>query len=399
MPNQNHIAIFIDAENLTKWIKNDGVQSLMEELLPLGQIVVRKAYGKWSESQLAPFQSVLNENGFELIHTFHPVSGKNSTDIKMTVDTMEVALDSQVQWIVLATGDSDFSPLFRKLREQGKEVIGVGPKSPLSECVKNSCSRYVYTDAAIVSPESSLDSESTGETDVKADSSVLSRVSECIDYMEIMEKILQQEDNPILLSSLKPRILLVDNAFSEKRLGFKNFKDFVESADFAEMIDMGGGAYSVAYVDKSVIQSDDVQMTLAKVLKKKKWDIIPRDLLKKVFHHASEITKDEPMTKQVIVQEIAQKNIPGTTSSLINHSLSVFFKSHLVQTTYGDGIFWQLPKDPQYWQKIDLAMLDRLGAGLKEENIHVESMAVLPLLYAKYAEVEALKLVESKLNG
>ena len=121
----NHIAIFIDAENLTNWIKHDGVQSLMDELLPLGQIVVRKAYGKWSSPQLIPMQSTLNENGFELVHTFHPVSGKNSTDIKMTVDTMEVALDSQVQWIVLATGDSDFSPLFRKLREQGKVVFFV----------------------------------------------------------------------------------------------------------------------------------------------------------------------------------------------------------------------------------------------------------------------------------
>ena len=95
----NHIAIFIDAENLTNWVKNNGVQSLMDELLPLGQIVVRKAYGKWSTPQLIPLQSALNENGFELVHTFHPVSGKNSTDIKMTVDTMEVALDSQVQWI------------------------------------------------------------------------------------------------------------------------------------------------------------------------------------------------------------------------------------------------------------------------------------------------------------
>ena len=83
----NHIAIFIDAENLTNWVKNNGVQSLMDELLPLGQIVVRKAYGKWSTAQLIPLQSALNENGFELVHTFHPVSGKNSTDIKMTVDT------------------------------------------------------------------------------------------------------------------------------------------------------------------------------------------------------------------------------------------------------------------------------------------------------------------------
>ncbi len=387
MPNQNHIAIFIDAENLTKWIKNDGVQSLMEDLLPLGQIVVRKAYGKWSEAQLAPFQSVLNENGFELIHTFHPVSGKNSTDIKMTVDTMEVAQDSQVQWIVLATGDSDFSPLFRKLREQGKEVIGVGPKSPLSECVKNSCSRYIYTD------------DSSAESDEDVETAALTRVSEKIDFMEILSDILQKEDGPIHLGSLKSRILQVDNAFSEKRLGFKTFKDFVQSADFTSVTDDGNGTILVSYDQKQIEVTGDVQLVLAKVLKKKKWDIIPRELLKKIFRHASEITKDEPKTKQMIIQEILEKNIPGTTSSVINHSLGVFFKSHLVQQTFGDGTLWQLNKDSQYWQKIDVAMLDRLVTGLKEENVQVKQSAVLPLLYAKYPEGEAEKLVNSKFSN
>lgn len=386
MPNQNHIAIFIDAENLTNWVKNDGVQSLMEELLPLGQIVVRKAYGKWSTPNLIPLQSALNENGFELIHTFHPVSGKNSTDIKMTVDTMEVALDSQVQWIVLATGDSDFSPLFRKLREQGKEVIGVGPKSPLSECVKNSCSRYVYTD------DSSAESEEDIET------VAMTRVSEKIDFMEILSNVLQKEDGPIHLSVLKGRILQVDNAFSEKRLGFKTFKEFVQSADFAKITDDGNGTLLVSYVQKQIEVTGDVQLVLAKILKKKKWDIIPRELLKKIFRHASEITKEESKTKQTIVQEILEKNIPGTTSSVINHSLGVFFKSHLVQQTFGDGILWQLNKDSQYWQKIDIAMLDRLVAGLKEENVRVKQSEVLSLLYAKYSEGEAEKLIESKIE-
>lgn len=211
----SQVAIFIDAENLTSWIKNGGVESLMEELLPLGQIVVRKAYGKWSTTQLAPLQSVLNDNGFELVHTFHPVSGKNSTDIKMTVDTMEVAIESRAQWIVLTTGDSDFSPLFRKLREQGKDVIGVGPKSPLSECVKNSCSRYIYTDNA---------EEQSDETERN---NML--VSEKIDFIEILRSVLQGEDGPIHLSALMPKMLERDNAFSVKRLGFKTFKEFVRS--------------------------------------------------------------------------------------------------------------------------------------------------------------------------
>lgn len=388
MSNQNHIAIFIDAENLTNWIKNDGVQSLMEELLPLGQIVVRKAYGKWSAPNLIPLQSALNENGFELVHTFHPVSGKNSTDIKMTVDTMEVALDSQVRWIVLATGDSDFSPLFRKLREQGKEVIGVGPKSPLSECVKNSCSRYVYTD------DSSVESEEDVET------VALTRVSEKIDFMEILSDILQKEEGPIHLGVLKGRILQVDNAFSEKRLGFKTFKDFVQSADFTKVTDDGNGTILVSYDQKQIEVSGDVQLTLAKVLKKKGWDLFSKGMIRKIYRLACDKTVKTPRTKADLVQDLTSKNIAGTTSGIINRILGIFYKAKLIAISGNENEkLWTVNNTNQYWKEIDKAMLDRLMAGIKEEKMKVNIVDIAKLLYGKYQAGEAEKLVESKLNG
>lgn len=387
MSNQNHIAIFIDAENLTNWIKNDGVQSLMEELLPLGQIVVRKAYGKWSAPNLIPLQSALNENGFELVHTFHPVSGKNSTDIKMTVDTMEVALDSQVRWIVLATGDSDFSPLFRKLREQGKEVIGVGPKSPLSECVKNSCSRYVYTD------DSSVETEEDEET------VALTRVSEKIDFMEILSDILQKEEGPIHLGVLKGRILQVDNAFSEKRLGFKTFKDFVQSADFTKVTDDGNGTILVSYDQKQIEVSGDVQLTLAKVLKKKGWDLFSKGMIRKIYRLACDKTVKTPRTKADLVQDLTSKNIAGTTSGIINRILGIFYKAKLIAISGNENEkLWTVNNTNQYWKEIDKAMLDRLMAGIKEEKLKVNTADFVSLLYGRYVEGEAEKLVESKLK-
>lgn len=387
MSNQNHIAIFIDAENLTNWIKNDGVQSLMEELLPLGQIVVRKAYGKWSAPNLIPLQSALNENGFELVHTFHPVSGKNSTDIKMTVDTMEVALDSQVRWIVLATGDSDFSPLFRKLREQGKEVIGVGPKSPLSECVKNSCSRYVYTD------------DSSVETEEDVETVALTRVSEKIDFMEILSDILQKEEGPIHLGVLKGRILQVDNAFSEKRLGFKTFKDFVQSADFTKVTDDGNGTILVSYDQKQIEVSGDVQLTLAKVLKKKGWDLFSKGMIRKIYRLACDKTVKTPRTKADLVQDLTSKNIAGTTSGIINRILGIFYKAKLIAISGNENEkLWTVNNTNQYWKEIDKAMLDRLMAGIKEEKLKVNTADFVSLLYGRYVEGEAEKLVESKLK-
>lgn len=369
----SQIAIFIDAENLTSWIKNGGVESLMEELLPLGQIVVRKAYGKWSTTQLAPLQSVLNDNGFELVHTFHPVSGKNSTDIKMTVDTMEVAIESRAQWIVLATGDSDFSPLFRKLREQGKDVIGVGPKSPLSECVKNSCSRYIYTDNA---------EEQSDETERN---NML--VSEKIDFIEILRSVLQGEDGPIHLSALMPKMLERDNAFSVKRLGFKTFKEFVSSVDFAEVKDDGNGTIMVSLSKKKVAVQEDAQMVLAKVLKKKGWDVFSKGILRKIYRLACDKTSQKPKSKQDLVQEIAFKNMAGTTSGIINRALGLFFKAKLVTVSTSESEKqWTLENTNLYWQKIDRALLNRLSDGLKDSGISAKVSDVKSLLYGKYSD-------------
>jgi len=110
---------------LTQWVKDDGAEKLLSELSPTGQIIVRRAYGNWTNPGLLNFQGNLNRSGFELIHNYHPISGKNSSDIQLTIDVIEYALRlNDVEWFVLATGDSDFSPLFRRLREIGKEVIG-----------------------------------------------------------------------------------------------------------------------------------------------------------------------------------------------------------------------------------------------------------------------------------
>ena len=123
MSNDNRVASFIDAENLTHWIKQGGLDGFLEELTSVGPVVVRKAYARWTSSNVTAHQSTLNRLGFELIHSFHPVSGKNSADIQITVDVMEYATREDLRCIALATGDSDFSPLFRRLREMGKQVV------------------------------------------------------------------------------------------------------------------------------------------------------------------------------------------------------------------------------------------------------------------------------------
>ena len=141
------VAIFLDVENLSGWLKAEGGEILLERSTELGQVAVRRAYGDFSIQSVSVRQTELNLLGFEFVHVYHPVKGKNSADIQIVVDVMEyVARIPDLKWFVLATGDSDFSPLFRRLRELGKAVVGVGPRSALSEAVKKSCNRFIYID-------------------------------------------------------------------------------------------------------------------------------------------------------------------------------------------------------------------------------------------------------------
>ena len=210
---RSKIAVFIDVENLTHWLKEKGPEKLVTELSSTGQLIVRKAYGNWNTPNIQGFQADLNRQGFELMHNYHPVAGKNSSDIQLTVDVMESALRlADVEWFVLATGDSDFSPLFRRLREMGKEVIGVGPRSPLSESVKTSCTRYIFTDA----PES-LDEDTRSEEMKKA--------------IKLTISTLKTFDGAADCSVLKNRLISIDSAFNEKAFGFTSFTDFLKAID------------------------------------------------------------------------------------------------------------------------------------------------------------------------
>lgn len=164
MVNANRIAVFVDAENVGGWIKQGGVDVLIHELKTLGHIIIRHAYGVWSRPQLAMHQATLNKQGFELIHCYHPASGKNSADIHMTVDVMECAWQySNINYFVLVTGDSDFSPVFRRLRAIGKEVIGVGQSSTLSQCIEGTCSKFIYTDGYIDAQNKAIDLQQDNE--------------------------------------------------------------------------------------------------------------------------------------------------------------------------------------------------------------------------------------------
>jgi uncharacterized protein (TIGR00288 family) len=150
-PTINNMAVFCDFENVALGVRDAryakfDIDKVLERLLLKGSIVVKKAYCDWDRYK--EFKGPMHEASFELIEIPHVrMSGKNSADIRMVVDALDLCYTkSHVDTFVIVSGDSDFSPLVSKLRENNKLVIGVGVKSSTSDLLIANCDEFIYYD-------------------------------------------------------------------------------------------------------------------------------------------------------------------------------------------------------------------------------------------------------------
>ncbi|MFZ5961101.1 NYN domain-containing protein [Pseudomonas knackmussii] len=373
---RSKIALFIDVENLTHWIKHNGPEALISELGATGQLIVRRAYGNWGNPCVQGFQSELNRLGFELVHNYHPVSKKNSSDIQLTIDVMEYALKLEdVQWFVLATGDSDFSPLFRRLREKGKDVIGVGPKSPLSESVKTSCSKFIYTNTE--QPVSKKEIRSAID-----------------DAMDVVEGILRKASGPLALASIKNSILNIDSAFNERSLGFSSFTDFIKSNEFIILNqDPKNKSWSASISTdeqanslQSTEQSTSLEKQYESLLRKKQWRPVSSNTLRFVYEICG---ASELRSKEQIAQAVLSHEENSETRADINKAITILIKSGVLKSpnvdpeAHGEKI-WSVDKSVNFLLSVDLALVSRLLSSSKEKNIAIEKDALRDFLYGKY---------------
>ena len=146
-----NMAVFCDFENVALGVRDANyekfdIQKVLERLLLKGSIVVKKAYCDWERYKA--FKAPMHEASFELIEIPHVrQSGKNSADIRMVVDALDLCYTkAHVDTFVIISGDSDFSPLVSKLRENAKTVIGVGVKNSTSDLLIANCDEFIYYD-------------------------------------------------------------------------------------------------------------------------------------------------------------------------------------------------------------------------------------------------------------
>ena len=146
-----NIAIFADHENVAIGVRDArydkfDISLVLERLLEKGKVVVKKAYADWDRYK--SYKRQMHEAAFELIEIPHiSMSGKNSADIRMVVDALDMCYaKAHLDIFVLITGDSDFSPLVSKLRENAKVVIGIGVKNSTSDLLVDNCDEFIYYD-------------------------------------------------------------------------------------------------------------------------------------------------------------------------------------------------------------------------------------------------------------
>jgi len=236
------LAVFCDFENVALGVREAryaqfDMAKVLERLLAKGSIVVKKAYCDWERYK--EFKATMHAASFELIEIPHVrQSGKNSADIRMVVDALDLCYTkSHVDTFVIVSGDSDFSPLVSKLRENAKTVIGVGVKNSSSDLLINNCDEFIYYDDLVRADEqkrrSAKKRREAAPASAPGDKTGSDKKQEAFALMlGTLEALMAERDadERIWGSMVKQALKRRNPGFNESYYGFRAFSDLLEEA-------------------------------------------------------------------------------------------------------------------------------------------------------------------------
>jgi len=259
-----NMALFCDFENIALGVKDSkyakfDIQKVLERLLLKGSIVVKKAYCDWERYKA--FKAVMHEAAFELIEIPHVrQSGKNSADIRMVVDALDLCYTkSHVETFVIISGDSDFSPLVSKLRENNKVVIGCGVKNSSSDLLIANCDEFIYYDD-LVREEAAKKKKSKkltckpgpGQTPKKgARKTAEDKKQNAVDLVvETVEALFAErgEADKIWGSMVKQALKRRMPGFTESYYGFRTFGQLLEDGQYRGLLELEKDERSGGYI-------------------------------------------------------------------------------------------------------------------------------------------------------
>ena len=258
-----NMALFCDFENIALGVRDAkyadfDIQRVLERILLKGSIIVKKAYCNWARYK--EFKAPMHEAAFELIEIPHVrMSGKNSADIRMVVDALDLCYTkAHVDTFVIISGDSDFSPLVSKLRENNKVVVGVGVKNSTSDLLTSSCDEFIYYDDLMRESEKQGKAKrkrpapSAGRKKV-VDGDEEKRLEGLNLVLETTEDLSRErgEEEKVWGSMVKQALKRRKPGFSESYHGYKTFKHLLEDAKARGMLDLEYDKKSGGYIVKS----------------------------------------------------------------------------------------------------------------------------------------------------
>ncbi len=260
-----NMAVFCDFENVALGVREAeypefDIGKVLERLLLKGNIVVKKAYCDWARYK--DFKGPMHEASFELIEIPHVrQSGKNSADIRMVVDALDLCYTKEhVDTFVVISGDSDFSPLVSKLRENNKKVVGVGVKNSTSDLLIANCDEFLFYDDLVrrkrpQKPRKAPARKSSTKKGAKAAPAVDDKKHEAWELVvETYEALVEErgEGENIWGSMIKQTLKRRKPGFSESYYGFRSFGQLLEEAGANGILELERDEKSGGYIIKSV---------------------------------------------------------------------------------------------------------------------------------------------------
>jgi uncharacterized protein (TIGR00288 family) len=271
VPTRN-LALFCDFENIALGVRDAryaafDINKVLERLLLKGNIVVKKAYCDWNRYK--EFKPPMHEAAFELIEIPHlRMSGKNSADIRMVVDALDLCYTkSHVDTFVIISGDSDFSPLVSKLRENNKLVIGVGVKSSTSDLLTANCDEFIFYDDLVRDSEKKSKRKKTRKKSSKKKKTQTKtsangedeRRQEGFDLvLETIDGLFRDRDESenVWGSMVKQTLKRRRPGFSESYHGFKSFGQLLEEMQAEGLVKLTHDEKSGGYIIESFESGD-----------------------------------------------------------------------------------------------------------------------------------------------
>ncbi len=267
-----NMAVFCDFENVALGVREAkyaqfDISKVLERLLLKGSIVVKKAYCDWDRYK--DFKAPMHQASFELIEIPHVrQSGKNSADIRMVVDALDLCYTkAHVDTFVIVSGDSDFSPLVSKLRENDKTVIGVGVKKSTSDLLIANCDEFIFYDDLVREqkarkPAAARRKPPDGKKASAAPEPAAApkeddKLQEALDLvLETVEALVAErgEDETIWGSMVKQTLKRRKPGFNESYYGFRSFNQLLEEARSRRLLDLERDEKSGGYIVRAVAQ-------------------------------------------------------------------------------------------------------------------------------------------------